>query len=126
MINDKLAQLKEKDLYSLALFALYKLIDIPEYSSLSELSYVLDHENLFSLCDFFGGQTIKIPTLDELETLIYALLLFMLTKVYKEELSEAETFLLDHGCKNLHAVKSQYKKLIGVIREYDFQPNREF
>ena len=64
MIKD-LTTLKEPDLYSLSMFTLYKLVDIPEYSSISELSYILDKTNLLKLCEYFGGTTIKIPTLND-------------------------------------------------------------
>lgn len=50
-----LNNLKEQDLYSLSLFCLYKLMGTNEYSSLSELAYILDKDNLLNLCEFFGG-----------------------------------------------------------------------
>ena len=63
-INSNLNTLKERDVYSLLLFCLYKLSDIPEYSSLSELVYVMDKKNFLNFCEYFGGQTIKVPTID--------------------------------------------------------------
>lgn len=41
-IKEQLQSLKQSDWYSLMLFALYQLFGIPEYSSISELAYVLD------------------------------------------------------------------------------------
>ena len=38
MIRDDLAKLSDNDIYSLILFALYKIKNIPEYSTLSEYS----------------------------------------------------------------------------------------
>ena len=65
-IKTELENLKEKDIYSLMLFALYKAQEIPEYASLSQLAYILDKDNLLKLCEFYGGLTIKIPTVKEL------------------------------------------------------------
>ena len=83
MIKQNLDNLKSADIYSMILFALYKLIDIPEYSALSELAYVLDRKNLLNLCEYFGGITIKIPTIDELTELTDALLLYQYVKIDK-------------------------------------------
>ncbi len=58
-IKNNLEKLKERDVMSLLMFCLYKLVDIPEYSSLSELCYVLDKNNLYNLCEFFGGANNK-------------------------------------------------------------------
>lgn len=57
------------------------MIPIPEYSSIAELVYILDKDNMLNLCEYFGGQTIKIPTIKELESLVYSLLLFQYTKI---------------------------------------------
>ena len=75
-IAKSLNNLKEKDVYSLILFALYKLKDKSEYSVLSELVYVLDVDKLFEFLSLFGGMTITIPTADELEYVIQALKIY--------------------------------------------------
>ena len=68
-IKEELAKLKDIDVYSLMLFAMFKLRDIPEYASLSEMVYILDKDSLLKLCEYFGGLTIKIPTIEELESI---------------------------------------------------------
>lgn len=114
-----LNSLKEQDLYSLSLFCLYKLMGTNEYSSLSELAYILDKDNLLNLCEFFGGQTIYIPTPDELETLTYSLLLYHYVKI--EHMDYAEGLkLIGHESKDLRAVKSSYAKLCDVLKDYTF------
>ena len=42
------------------LFALYKLKDLPEYLTLSELCYVLDSSNLPKFLSYFGTRFAKI------------------------------------------------------------------
>lgn len=119
-IQRGLTTLKERDLYSLSLFCLYKLIGTGEYSSLSELVYVLDKENLLNLCEYFGGQTIYIPTPDELENLTYSLLLYHYVKLEHMNYDDAID-LIGHESKDLRAVKSNYLKLCEVLKNYTFK-----
>ena len=69
-VKEELSNLKETDIYSLMMFVLYKMIDIPEYSSISELAFILDKDNLLKLCEYYGGTTIKIPTIQDLESIV--------------------------------------------------------
>lgn len=71
-----LHDLKEKDIYSLSMFTLYKLAALPKYSIISELPYLLDEANLLKLCKYFGGKTIKIPTIEELMLTMKTLILY--------------------------------------------------
>ena len=88
-INKELNKLKEPDIWGFMLFALYKVKDVPEYSSISELSYILDKPNLLRLCEYFGGCTITIPTVEELELMLYGLLLYQYVEIDKLEFSDA-------------------------------------
>ena len=118
LIKDKLATLKEADLYSVILFALAKLRDIPEYSGLSELSYILDKSSLIKLCQIFGGLTITIPTLSELETVSYALLLYEYIDVNGISFDDAIK-VINNPTLNLRQVKDTYYKIRELLAEYD-------
>lgn len=118
-LQKNLCTLKERDLYSLSLFCLYKLIGTNEYSSLSELAYILDKDGLLNLCEYFGGQTIYIPTTNELENLVYSLLLYHYVKIEHMEYADAVA-LIGHESKDLRAVKSGYLKLCEVLKNYSF------
>lgn len=117
--SEKLNNLKETDTYSLVLFALYKLIDIPEYSALSELIYVLDKNNLLNLCEFFGGTTIRIPTIEELQNLVQALMLYQSVNIDKLEYDEAVESLGIESCE-LRDIKKSYKHICDVLENYSF------
>lgn len=118
-IKSDLSLLKTKDIYSLILFALFKLKDIPEYSTLSELAYLLDKESLFNMCEYFGGMTIKIPTISDLEVVVYALIMY--TKIdiegRQEEAVVAEMNLAE---KDFAEVYGTYKRLVNVLKDYSF------
>lgn len=118
-IKQNLLTLKDIDIWSLILFALYKIRDIPEYSTLSELAYVLDQENMLKLCEYFGGLTIKIPTIEELENIIYALVLYQYVNIDKIEYEKAIN-LIGKDSINLRLVKSTYIKICEILSTYNF------
>lgn len=121
MISDKISILKDMDTYSLTLFVLYKLTGVAEYSSLSELAYVLDKDNLLNLLEYFGGTTIKIPTVSEFENLVYALLLYEYVNIDHKEYKEA-CKLLNKGPEDLIDIKATYRKLCNILEKYEFSP----
>ena len=118
-IKEELNQLKETDVYSMLLFILYKMKDIEEYSTLGELVYILDKQNLLNLCEYFGGLTIKIPTIDELESLLHSLMLYQYIEIDGLTYDEAiEKFGFDSF--ELRTIKKNYKKLSKLLENYSF------
>lgn len=119
-LKDDLDELKFTDIYSLMLFALYKVKDIPEYSTLSELAYVLDKKNLFNLLNCFGGLTIKIPTVDELKLLVNSLLLYQYVNIENYDYDNAVKLLrLDEITQS--ELKNAYIKLVDILNKYSFK-----
>jgi len=116
---EELNKLKDQDIYSLILFSLFKIRDIPEYASLSELVYILDKYSLLKLCEYFGGMTLKIPTIEELESIVYTLVLYQFVDIEHKEYNDAIKLL---GCSNemLKKVKHTYKYLSKILDKYDF------
>ena len=119
-IKEKLSSLEQRDIYSLGLFCLYKLIGTSEYSSISELAYVLDKKNMLNLCEYFGGQTITIPTIEEVESVIRALLLYQYIKIEHYTYEDAAD-LLQCDPSELRAAKAVYHKLEDILDDYSFQ-----
>lgn len=117
-IKQNLDTLKTTDVYSLLLFCLYKMTDNPEYSTLSELVYVLDRKNFLRLIEYFGGMTIRIPEKEELETLLSAL------EIYKKVDIEGEDYT--KSVKNIpegtdiNEVLAAYKVMKEVLSKYKF------
>lgn len=58
-IKKDLNNLHLSDIYSLILFIMYKIQDLPEYAILSELCYLLDGANLTRLLTYFAGKQLQ-------------------------------------------------------------------
>ncbi len=72
MSSNKLPITEELDFHYL-LGLMPPLHDVPEYAWLPELFSIIGHESLINLCKYAGGETIAIPTLEELSRSIDAL-----------------------------------------------------
>ena len=118
-LRTEMLNVKELDIYSLILFALYKLRNIPDYAVLSELVYILDKESLLKLCEYFGGLTLQIPTIEDLESLVYSLLLYQYIDIDNMSYDEAIK-LLGTESKDLRRVKADYQKLSQILSQYQF------
>ena len=121
--KEKLNSMNITDVYSLILFALYKLKELPEYSSLSELAYVLDGKHLFNFLEYFGGTTIKIPTLAEFKIVIEALLLYQYVNIEKIEYNQALKLLDVTEDITLKEIKLCYNKMVDLLNDYEFNRN---
>ena len=118
-IKSKLDSLHLSDIYSLILFVMYKIQDIPEYAMLSELCYLLDGANLTRLLTYFAGKTITIPTEDEFANMSKALLLYQYVNIEGKSLTEAYSNLKDTTPKQKEQVTDIYLKLIPIMNKYN-------
>lgn len=119
-IKQELNKLHTADIYSLLLFVLYKFNEVEEYSTLSELAYILDKKNLLSLCRYFGGMTIRIPTTDELDDVIDTLLLYQLVSIEKYTIDEAISKLgVEQG--RTYKLRNKLAKVQEILSEYEFR-----
>lgn len=119
MSKKNINTLKDTDIYSLSMFVLYKLTDIPEYSIMGELPYILDKKNLMDLCNYFGGRVIRIPTISELHSIMYLLLLYQYTKIEGKTYDEAIK-LIGYKSSELRSVKAAYNKICKILDQYNF------
>lgn len=117
-IKKELTKLNEIDIWSIMLFALYKVKDVPEYAGLSELAYILDKKNLLKLCEYFGGCTITVPRIDELEMLLYGLLLYQYVDVERMELEDALE-LIQTDTIDKKDIRQSYIKIKDVLNNYE-------
>lgn len=118
-IKQSLDNLRLSDVYSLMLFALYKVQDIPDYAVLSELCYLLDGSNLNRLFTYFAGQTITFPTKDELAIVTNALLLYQYVQIDGMTYNDAQEKLTDLTSSKRKKVTDLYLKLLPIMAEYN-------
>lgn len=122
-ISTEITNLTKNDIYSLMLFVMYKLKDSNEYSSLSQLSYILDEENLLKLCEYYGGTTIYIPKIEELEDMLNAMLLFQRVDIEKQDFTKCLT-TLDKKGENTKIIKKNYFVIKEVLKDFSFNSGR--
>lgn len=65
-------------LYAMALGILYLVRDVREYKILSPLALMLDRESFDNLIDHFGGMRLKIPTREDLNVALQAIVAYQL------------------------------------------------
>lgn len=115
-----LEQLDKKDIYSLILFFLYRLKEIPEYSTLSELIYILDNESFIKFLNYYGGKTIKVPSVNDLSIILDALLIY--------EKQQNDKLSIDEALKDLGIDKNKKQEILKIVylipellENYDFK-----
>lgn len=118
-VRTALDQLDKDDIYSLMLFALYKLRDMPEYLALSELCYVLDSDNLPKFLSFFGGMTLQVPTLKDMRLVLAALKIYQYVNIEHGDFEEALTASVTDEM-SVDEVKDTYVKICEVMKNYEF------
>lgn len=118
-IKNELNSLKNADIYSLLLFTLYQCRNTNEYSGLSELAYILDEKNLLSLLEYFGGMTITIPKIEDLELLLCGLSVYKLVNIDKLSIEESLSRYVNHTFK-LEDIQNAYLKISDVMSNYCF------
>lgn len=117
LIKNEIDNLKNSDILSFILFALFKLRESNEYSAISELAYILDKDSLFRLCEYFGGLTITIPTVDDLEILLNALLLYKYVDVDKCDFEKSYNNIRENVDKL--ETKKCYLKIRELLNDYE-------
>lgn len=118
-IKATLNSLQLSDIYSLMLFIMYKVQDIPEYAVVSELCYLLDGSNLTRLMTYFAGKTITIPTEEEFAIVTSALLMYQYINIDGESYANAQAKLNDLTAKQKDKASELYLKIIPIMRQYN-------
>ena len=119
-----LDNLNTKDILSFILFVIYRMKDIPEYSVLSELVYLLDNESFKKFITYFGGQTFKIPSLKEINVVLNALLFY--TQLVETNKSSEEILKeLNVSNSDKDSILNILNKIEPIIQEYDFTRGKD-
>lgn len=118
-IKANLNTLHLSDIYSLMLFVMYKLQDVPDYAALSELCYLLDGSNLTRLLTYFAGRTLQVPTAEEFSNMSKALLLYQYINIDGHTLVEAQDRLDNVTAKQKDQITELYLQILPIMRQYN-------
>lgn len=102
MNNQKLDITESSDFHCL-LELMLPLYNVDEFSCLPELFSILGHEKLLLLVKYAGGETIKIPTLEQLNDSIQALDWYYRVYVIKRKYKKS--------------IPPEYRELVDKIKE---------
>ena len=99
------------------LFILFRVRELPEYSTLSEMAYILDKDSLLKLCEYFGGMTIQIPTINELQSILYSLTLYQYINVENISYEVAIEKIGQPAGLNIKQIKADYIKICDIMKD---------
>ena len=122
-LKANLNNLHMSDIYSLMLFVMYKVQDIPDYAVLSELCYLLDGSNLTRLLTYFAGRTIKFPSEKEFATVANALLLYQYINLGGDSLPAALA-KIEATKKQKDEITDLYLELLPIMKQYNVDRNQ--
>ncbi len=118
-IKKNLNSLHLSDIYSLMLFILFKVQEIPEYAVTSELCYLLDGANMTRLLTYFAGRTITFPTEAEMKTVTNALLMYQYINIDGNTFTVAQNKLDNLTKKEKDKATELYVQLLPIMKQYN-------
>ena len=118
-IKQSLNSLHLSDIYSLMLFILFKVQEIPEYAVTSELCYLLDGANMTRLLTYFAGRTVTFPTEAEMTTVTNALLMYQYINIDGETFTAAQNKLGDLTKKEKDRITDLYVQILPIMKQYN-------
>ncbi len=117
-MKKSLDALELSDVYSLLLFVMYKIKDIPDYATLSELCYLADSRSLTRIMTYYAGKTITFPTAHELKIMTDALLVYNDVNLSGREFADAMNDLKDLKERDKREITELYLQIIEVMKDY--------
>jgi len=118
-IKKNLNNLHLSDIYSLMLFILFKVQEIPEYAVTSELCYLLDGANMTRLLTYFAGKTVTFPTEAEMTIVTNALLMYQYINIDGETFTAAQNKLGKLSKRELDEVTELYVQILPIMKQYN-------
>ena len=118
-IKKSLNSLHLSDIYSLMLFILFKVQEVPEYAVASELCYLLDGANMTRLLTYFAGKTVTFPTASEMSVVTNALLMYQYINIDGETFTAAQNKLGELTNKEKEKVTELYVQVLPIMKQYN-------
>ncbi len=113
-----------EDDYALALYVIYLLSDNPKYSTLSELSFLLDNDSLKNFLKYYGGTTITVPTVSRVNLELRCIMYYQYVEL--EGLSRDEA-ISKAGLQDVsnNIISSRYRMISNVLEKYNLGRKHE-
>lgn len=118
-IKKNLNNLHLSDIYSLMLFILFKVQEVPEYAVTSELCFLLDGANMTRLLTYFAGKTVTFPTESEMTVVTNALLMYQYINIDGETFTAAQNKLGTLTKKEKDRVTDLYVQMLPIMKQYN-------
>lgn len=118
-IKQNLNSLHLSDIYSLMLFILFKVQEIPEYAVTSELCYLLDGANMTRLLTYFAGKTVTFPTEAEMAAVTHALLMYQYINIDGDTFTVAQNKLGDLTNREKDKATELYVQILPIMKQYN-------
>lgn len=120
LMEINLELLNVNDVYSLILFIVFQLKKIPEYSTLSDLAYILDRKSFLNFIEYYGGTTITIPKMSEVNDIINALWIYQRVNIEGMDMTDAMKEIgIDKN--KIEITKTIYVKVCDILKAYNFK-----
>lgn len=113
-----LDELSDSDTLTVIMFILGQLQTDKQYGVLSKLAYILNRDQFLSMCEIFGGTTIKIPTVEEFKIVLYGIQLYVRVNINKEEFEQAISDV-DQSI-NRQLIVETYTSICDIMKEFSF------
>lgn len=117
---ETIKSLSDAGIYSAILGFLYELKKIPEYSLLSEISFLTnDSESFLNLMEYFAGKTITFPTENELADMLKIIRLYQAYRIEGRPWKDAIKIVgFDSSSGKL--AKNKLCKFEEMLKKYNF------
>ena len=124
-VSEVIGSMSNADVYSALLSFLYDMRNIPEYSLLSELCYLIkDKDSFINVLTYFSGQTVTFPTEEELSDAIQVLRLYQYHEIEKRPWKDAVK-LAGYDTSSGKLATNKLNKLKETIKKYNYS-NRQY
>lgn len=122
-LEQALNDLHYEDIYTIILFALSEMKNVPEYKTLSELAYLVDRKSLMNMLEYYGGMTVRIPTTKEFKLMVNGLLMYEYVNLEGLTVQQA---LAEMRGSSLPAneLLACYAKITEVMSKYKFNRSK--
>jgi hypothetical protein len=119
-VHKHLDSLNNMQTYTLALFALYNFRQDSGYLVSSELACILDKDNFIKIVQHFGGTTIKIPTIDDINLMVKALLLYEMVDIEGNDFEQTVNTISKDSNISVYNLTKVYDSLCDTMSCYNF------